>query len=282
MPHHKKLKFDEVGYWSEVKLDIVKEYAAAYSTILTAQTKPKLEHAYIDAFAGAGIVFSKGKKEFVPGSPLNALLIQPPFRDYYLIDIDKQKLGVLNDIVDTKPNVHVYSGDCNSILIDDVFPKVRFEDYRRGLCLLDPYGLHLAWDVIRVAGKMRSIDMFLNFPVADMNRNVLWRNPEGVDLADVDRMNRYWGDESWKTTAYAAGRNLFGDLEVEKEENKKIAGGFRDRLRRVAGFQHVPEPLPMRNSKGAMVYYLFFASQKPTALHIIEDIFSKYRNRMAG
>lgn len=282
MPHPKKLKFDEVGYWSEVKLDIVKEYAAAYSTILTAQTKPKLEHAYIDAFAGAGVVFSKGKKEFVPGSPLNALLIQPPFKDYYLIDIDEQKLGVLNDIVGNKPDVHVYSGDCNSILIDDVFPKVRFEDYQRGLCLLDPYGLHLAWEVMAMAGKMRSIDMFLNFPVADMNRNVLWRNPEGVDPADVDRMNRYWGDESWKTTAYAAERNLFGDLEVEKEENKKIAAGFRERLRNVAGFQHVPEPLPMRNSKGAVVYYLFFASQKPTALHIIEDIFAKYRYRVAG
>lgn len=282
MPHPKKLKFDEVGYWSEIKLDIVKEYAAAYSKILTAQTKPKLEHAYIDAFAGAGIVFSKGKKEFVPGSPLNALLIQPPFKDYYLIDIDKQKLGVLNDIVGNKPDVHVYSGDCNSILIDDVFPKVLFEDYRRGLCLLDPYGLHLVWEVIAMAGKMRSIDMFLNFPVADMNRNVLWRNPEGVDSADVDRMNRYWGDESWKTTAYATERNLFGDLEVEKEQNKKIAAGFRERLRKVAEFQHVPEPLPMRNSKGAIVYYLFFASQKPTALNIIEDIFTKYRNRMAG
>lgn len=26
----KGLKYDEIGYWSEVKLDIIKEYAAAY------------------------------------------------------------------------------------------------------------------------------------------------------------------------------------------------------------------------------------------------------------
>jgi len=25
------LKFDEIGYWSEVKLEIIKEYASAYS-----------------------------------------------------------------------------------------------------------------------------------------------------------------------------------------------------------------------------------------------------------
>ena len=28
------LCFDEIGYWSEIKLDIVKDYAQAYATIL--------------------------------------------------------------------------------------------------------------------------------------------------------------------------------------------------------------------------------------------------------
>jgi hypothetical protein len=50
----RRLKFDEIGYWSEIKLDIVKDYASAYSRILAAQTKPALHHVYIDAFAGAG------------------------------------------------------------------------------------------------------------------------------------------------------------------------------------------------------------------------------------
>jgi hypothetical protein len=30
----KRLRYDEIGYWSEVKLDIIKKYAAAYSKIL--------------------------------------------------------------------------------------------------------------------------------------------------------------------------------------------------------------------------------------------------------
>jgi hypothetical protein len=42
--------FDRIGYWSEIKLDIIREYASAYSRILTAQ--PGLHHAYIDGFAG--------------------------------------------------------------------------------------------------------------------------------------------------------------------------------------------------------------------------------------
>jgi len=35
----------------------------------------------------------------------------------------------------------------------------------------------------------------------------------------------------------------------------------------------------MRNSTGAVVYYLFFASPKPVAERIVTSIFDKYRNR---
>ncbi len=48
----KQFKYDEIGCWSEIKLHIIREYAAAYSKILTAQTSIK-RHVYIDAFAGA-------------------------------------------------------------------------------------------------------------------------------------------------------------------------------------------------------------------------------------
>jgi hypothetical protein len=33
----------------------------------------------------------------------------------------------------------------------------------------------------------------------------------------------------------------------------------------------------MKNSTNAVVYYLFFASQKPVAKKIIDDIFKKHR-----
>jgi hypothetical protein len=62
-----------------------------------------------------------------------------------------------------------------------------------------------------------------------------------------------------------------------KQSNDAIVAGFRGRLQKVAGFSVVPEPLPMKNSNKAVVYYLFFASQKPVAKKIIDDIFAKYR-----
>ncbi len=272
-----EFKFDSIGYWSEVKLDILKDYAQAYSRILTSN---KLHHVYIDAFAGAGLHFSRRKSEPVAGSPLNALLIKPPFEEFHFIDLDSGKADQLRQIAAGHSNAHVHEGDCNEILLTRVFPGVKYDQYRRGLCLLDPYGLHLSWRVIEAAGRLRTIDMFLNFPVQDMNRNVLWKDSNAVSPEQADRMTNYWGDESWKKVAYDSSGNLFGW--EEKQPNEVIAAAFQDRLRNKAGFKHVSEPMPMRNSKGAVVDYLFFASAKPVAKEIVEAIFKKYRRRGAA
>ena len=132
------MKIDEVGYWSELKLEIIKKYAGAYSQILAAQ-KPALEHQYIDAFAGAGIHVAKRTGEFILGSPLNALNIHPPFKYHHLIDLDGERVEYLRKITKDRQDVTVYEGDCNRVLLEDVFPKVRYEDYRRALCILDPH-----------------------------------------------------------------------------------------------------------------------------------------------
>jgi three-Cys-motif partner protein len=276
----RKLKLDQIGYWSEVKLDIIREYAKAYSTILAAQERPRLYHAYIDAFAGAGVHLSKTREGEIPGSPQIAVATEPPFREYHFIDLDGSKVENLRSLFQGRSNVHIYEGDCNRIMLEEVFPKVKYEDYRRGLCLLDPYGLHLDWEVIRTAGQMKTFDVFLNFPIMDMNMNVFWKNPEGVDEADIARMNAFWGDDSWRKVAYREEQTLFGPVE-EKNANETVAEAFRERLRKVAGFSNVPPPIPMRNTTGATVYYLYFASQKPVAQNIVNHIFDKYRNRGA-
>lgn len=268
---------DKIGPWSEVKLDIIRKYAAAYSRILAA--RPNLRHVYVDAFAGAGVHISKTTGQFVAGSPTNALLVEPPFEQYHFVDLDSRKVKSLEEIAVDRENVHIHHGDCNEVLLQEVFPSVRYEDYARALCILDPYGLHLDWEVILTAGRMRSVEIFLNFPVMDMNMNVLKHQRDGVEPAQAQRMTRFWGDESWQEAAYSRSRQmtLFGDPKDEKQPNEVLVDAFRNRLRRVAGFKSVPDPMPMRNKRNAVVYYLFFASQKPVAESIVTDIFNKYR-----
>ena len=75
MPGGGGTNYSDIGAWSEAKLELVRNYGQAYSTILS--KRPNLAHAYIDAFAGAGMHVSRTTGELVQGSPIQALEISP-------------------------------------------------------------------------------------------------------------------------------------------------------------------------------------------------------------
>src|SRR5215831_19396893 len=78
-------QFDEIGYWSELKLEIVEKYGAAYTKAFSIAGKG-LKKYYIDAFSGPGVHLSKRTKSQIEGSPARALKVSPPFDAFYFID----------------------------------------------------------------------------------------------------------------------------------------------------------------------------------------------------
>lgn len=275
------MKLDEIGIWSEIKLDIIKEYASAFTTIMSKQDWCK-GYAYIDAFAGAGIHISRRTGEFIPGSPLNALEIENPFTEYRFIDIDKAKTEALEVLTREQSNIKVYPEDCNEALVKKIFPSLERKSKKRALCILDPYGLHLYWETIVEAAKLRTTEIFLNFPLMDMNRNVLHKDLLSADPDQIERMNRFCGTYEWQEILYEEDKqmDLFRDTYRIKivDSNIKLGDWFRvERLEKAAGFKFVPEPLLMRNSKGGPLFFLFFASHNETGKKIVSDIFNKYR-----
>ena len=273
----KPLRLDEIGYWSEVKLDIVRKYASAYATILARQPAIK-GYLYIDGFAGAGTHVSKTTGRDVAGSPVIALATTPPFSELHFIDLDGSRVAELTRLAKGDPRVTVHPGDCNTVLMRDVFPRCEYSKFRRALCLLDPYGLNIDWKVLETAGKMGSIEVFYNFMIMDANMNVFMKDSAKVTPEQAARMDAVWGDITWRTAAYRKTVDLFGEID-EKVTNEEIAEAFRKRLQSVAGFKYVPSPMPMRNSKGAIVYYLYFASPNKTGGSIVSDIFQTYRDK---
>ena len=139
--------------------------------ILSNQKSPSFSHVYIDAFAGTGYHLSRTTGEMILGSPLNALLVEPAFREYHLIDLDGDKVQGLREILGNRPDVFLYHGNCNKVLLERVFPRVQYKDFRRALCLLDPYKLTLDWNVVQEAGSMQTLDIFINFPIHDISNS---------------------------------------------------------------------------------------------------------------
>jgi three-Cys-motif partner protein len=269
---------DEIGYWSELKLEIVEKYGKAY-TIAFNRLGARLQKFYIDGFSGAGVHLSKRTGEQIEGSPARALKITPSFDQFYFIDMNSDKTAYLETVRGGRSNVTIHTGDTNPYL-RQLLPTIKYTDYKRALCLLDPYGLHLDWELTQIAGQIKTVDLFLNFPIMDINRNVLRHDRNKVTAEDIDRMNRFWGDTSWDAAAFVeTGQANMFDFEPEKQKqgNEAIVAAFRDRLIKVAGFKYVPAPLAMTNKNNAVVYYLFFATANKTRIKIIESIFSRYR-----
>ena len=271
-------EYDQIGIWSEVKLAIIKEYAAAYAQILDAKRRKSihsLRWLYIDAFAGPGVHLSKTSGKTVEGSPLIALKTMPPFSEYHFIDADQARADQLREIAGPRNDVYIYSEDCNQVLLRDVFPRAQYKDYRRALCLLDPYNINLKWEVIETAGQMESIELFLNFMIMDINRNALRRNRDSAIQSKVEQLTALWGDGTWEEAAFSSAGKLFDD--PEKVSNEQFELAWRERLKKKAGFKFVSEPMPMKTRNNSVIYHLYFASQKPVAASIVNDIFNKYR-----
>jgi three-Cys-motif partner protein len=269
-------KFDEIGDWSKVKLDIIEKYGQAYTKAFSKKGS-RLTKIYIDGFSGSGLHIDKNTGDYVTGSPARALTINPKFDKFHFIDLNADKAGYLSKICKGRSDVNVVNGDANIELMK-IMKDVKFENYTRALCVLDPYGLHLNWDILFMAGQSKAVDLFLNFPVMDINRNAIWRDQQRVPEHGLQRMDRFWGDRSWAEAAYASDPqgNLLWEPAAIKQPNAAIATAFQSRLKKVAGFNYVPTPLPLKNSANATVYYLFFASNKPVAEKIVSDIFSQY------
>lgn len=268
-----ELELDEIGPWSEIKLEIIREYAKPYSQILAKQ--PNLHHIYIDGFAGAGLHLSKESGQQVSGSPIRVVEVEPRFRAYHLVELNPLKAAHLRTLFASNPSVHIHEGDCNDILPEEILPTVEYRKYRRAFCLLDPYGLQLSWRVIDMAARMGTIDLLLNFPTMAINRGVLWSDPDRVRPSDVEQMTRFWGDESWRDATYQRVDTLFGDEQAKLRGNQALVQAFRRRLIETAGFRHVPEPLEMRIPTGQVIYHLFLASQIETAARIIKGVFKR-------
>jgi len=275
------MKLDEIGIWTEVKLDIIKKYASAFTTIMKNKEWCK-GYVYIDAFAGPGVHISRRTGEFILGSPLNALEIDHPFTEYHFIDIDKKKTEILSGLIGDRTDINIYQEDCNEILTEKILPSLPYKSYKRALCILDPYGLHLHWETIMTAAQQETTEIFLNFPLMDMNRNVLHKDLLSADPEQIERMNQFCGTEEWQGILYkeSAQTKLFGPPDKIKTvgSNIKLGDWFgTERLKRTAGFQFVPEPVLMRNSKGGPLFFLFFASHDETGKRIVTAIFNKYR-----
>ncbi len=266
---------DDVGPWTEIKLQFLEKYVPTWAKILNSQTT-RFTRVYVDGFAGAGEHRRKGTDQIIAGSPKIALETKPPFDELHFVDLRGDKLDALKVLCAGRAGAFVHSGDANEVLLAKVFPRCRHEDFRRALCLLDPYGLQVDWKVLQAAAKTRATEVVYHLSAQAINRNIRRGTSEAIQANDRARFTALWGDETWQEILFERSPGLFEEVE-EQRGYEHLARAFRERLLSVAGFQYVAEPLLLKNSTNAPLYWLFFAGPNATGARIVKDIFDQYR-----
>ena len=281
------------GNWTEQKLDCVRKYLKAYTTIMN---KQPFKFAYIDAFAGTGyreLMLDEDESEtlfpeldsqevinFRQGSARNALEAEPPFEKYIFIEEDKENYSELEKLTEefSEKNIECRRTDANEYLTD-VCNK-NWEQHR-ALVFLDPFGMQVEWKTIKLIADTQAIDLWLLFPIGTVNR-LLKRNSD-IRQSIREKLNQFLGEEGWYEIFYklADENSLFGEVERwEKVGNifTEIEQYFMKRLQGIfAGI--ATNPLSLRNSKNVPLYLLCFAAGNPKgapiAVKIAEDILLK-------
>lgn len=156
-----------VGPWAQEKLDCLKKYLSAYTTILKNQKEFK-GFFYIDAFAGPGLLKIRAQEErgpaqqsllntaeyavdddeeasYLAGSPRIALEIDHQFTDYVFVERDPVRIARLQNLKSefssAQVRIHIREKDCNAYLRELLSEMTHQWGQWRGVVFLDPFGM---------------------------------------------------------------------------------------------------------------------------------------------
>lgn len=283
------------GNWTADKLERVRKYLVAYTTIMN---KRKFRFAYIDAFAGTGYRSTKDSagrdelkftefsdketREFLEGSARIALKIEPRLTKYFFIEKDQHRFSELEKLKDKFPHVKqdiiLVNSDAN-VYLKDLCENYRWEK-NRAVLFLDPYGMQVAWDTIAAIASTKAIDLWYLFPLGAVNR--MLKRDGKITSTWRTKLDEILGTTEWYDLFYKSSVevDLLGSRPVIEKisDFDSISQFFVNRLKIL--FPGVAEnPYPLTNTKGSHLYLLCFAASNPkgakTAIKIAQDILKR-------
>lgn len=288
---------ESVGPWAQEKLECLRKYLAAYTTILRNQAWCA-GYIFVDAFAGAGqsILRSpkgqndiaevglfdgenaesgdQGLERYIDGSPRVALTIQHPFTHYIFVERNPkrlQKLEALKGEFRGKRSIEIVRGDAIAALKSRVLHNPGLDWKRhRAVIFLDPFGMQVPWEIVASLGRTRAIEVIVNFPLG-MGIQRLLETEGRISESRRRKLDTFFGSPNWETAAYETSPDLFGPKTAKATDaGIKILEFYRQRLKEAFGQVSVARLI--RNSRGGHLYYLIWAGHNATGLKIASHV----------
>jgi len=217
-------------------------------------------------------------KEYQDGSARIALGLSSPFDQYLFIEKSRKRAGELRRVITSEfqqldNRCKIRTGEANA----EIRKWCAERDWKkeRAVVFLDPYGMQVEWETIKMLASTKGVDLWYLSP--GITR--LLRHNGKIDEKWGKRLDILLGTGAWRTRFFQKGirTDLFGDIEnVERTATEAAIEGFiHERLATCFG-KNVGRGLILRNSKNSPLYFLCFAASnergaKP-ALNIANSI----------
>ncbi len=236
------------GSWSRDKLYFVSYFAELFSTGMKNYWPTR---AYVDLFAGPGLNLDKTTGEEFDGSPMLALGGKTPFTHLYFNDRNPEFVSALKQRQQSRfpdQTAYYYTLDCNeaSGVIVRELPSSALV-----LCFVDPWTYEITFDSLAELCQHRSIDLIVTFHSTAIKRNA------HQEIAAVDK---FLDDAAWRDEYFAAEGN------PSLPPTYVLIETFKASLRERLNFTQFGDPEVIRNTAGAPIFYLLFASRHPKGL----------------
>jgi three-Cys-motif partner protein len=270
------------GSWTATKLKILKGYLQSYSNIFAANEKARFFNTfYVDAFAGSGYIKTGDpslisepqlfdgfndveSQEFLEGSAVCALEVEPPFKNYLFIERSQARCAELKKLKTQFPgrasSIEILPGDANKILVSWVGSQNW--NKTRAVVFLDPYGMQVDWQTLKALGATCGVDLWLLFPLGVGVMRLLKKSAPPPQ-AWSQRITRMLGTTEWENEFYRTNSQpeLDFGFDAIKSRDVDYMGVSKFLLGRLAGVFYKVHPTArvLMNSKNNPLYLLCFA-----------------------
>ena len=254
------------GPWTQEKLEILRRYLDAYTTVLKRQP---FRLTYVDAFAGTGSYSSADDdyRDFYSlkaGSARIALEVDSkPFDRLVFIEKDSKKIESLNSLKCEYPgrDVTIIEGDANIEV-----PRLcgDMEQSERAVIFLDPFATEVSWSTVEGIALTRKTDCWILFPLMAVNRMMQRKGVPREHLAK--HLDRIFGDcKHWQGSYKESPQLSMLDDErqmIRMPDSQQIAALYGKRL--ASAFHSVASTSrTLYNLQKRPLFELFFAASNP-------------------
>lgn len=255
-----------VGIWATDKHHYLRQYVEATRAVRAKFLAPRGQGgaAFIDIFAGPGMVRLRDTGEIREGSPLIALHHEEaPFSKLVFCDSNSGNVRSLQArTASDSTRVKVILGDSNKI-INQLAGEI--PEYGLNIALVDPFALSaLKFSTLERLAKFQRMDLIVHFPTADIKRNL-----------EQHRNTRAWLTEALGTSSWTAELTSMTDV-------GRLIDVFKKQLSLLGYGSNSVRSAPIKNNQNLPLYYLIFASKSEQGDKIWQKITKNAANGQRG